>query len=32
MGANDPQDMNNLDIRGMVGKIYEGGHKILLYK
>ena len=27
MGANDPQDMANLDLRGMVGKIYTGDHK-----
>ena len=26
MGANDPQDMANLDLRGMVGKIYAGDH------
>ena len=26
MGANDPQDMANLDLRGMVGKIYVGDH------
>ena len=26
MGANDPQDMANLDHRGMVGKIYAGDH------
>ena len=32
MGANDPQDIDNLDIRGMVCKIYEGDHKTLLYK
>ena len=25
MGANDPQDIANLDLRGMVGKIYAGG-------
>ena len=26
MGANDPQDMTNLDSRDMVGKIYVGDH------
>ena len=26
MGANDPLDMANLDLRGMVGKIYAGDH------
>ena len=26
MGANDPQDIANLDLRGMVGKIYAGDH------
>ena len=26
MGANDPQNMANLDLRGMVGKIYAGDH------
>ena len=26
MGANDPQDMANLDPRDMVGKIYVGDH------
>ena len=26
MGANDPQDMANSDLRGMVGKIYAGDH------
>ena len=31
MGANDPQDMANLDLRGMVGKIYAGDHKTLIY-
>ena len=31
MGANDPQDMANLDLRGMVGKIYAGATKIAIY-
>ena len=26
VGATDPQDMANLDLRGMVGKIYAGDH------
>ena len=26
MGANDPQDMANFDLRGMVGIIYAGDH------
>ena len=26
MGANDPQDMANLDLRGMVAKIYAEDH------
>ena len=26
MGENDPQDMADLDLRGMVGKIYGGEH------
>ena len=26
MGANDPQDIANLDLRGMVGKIYVGDY------
>ena len=26
MGANNPQNMANLDLRGMVGKIYTGDH------
>ena len=26
MGANNPQNMANLDLRGMVGKIYAGDH------
>ena len=26
MGANDPQDMANLDLSGMVGKIYAEDH------
>ena len=36
MGANDPQDMANLDPRDMVGKIYVGDNKhcymCLIYK
>ena len=31
MGANDPQDMANLDPRDMVGKIYVGDHSTLLH-
>ena len=31
MGANDPQDMANLDPWEMVGKIYVGDHLTLLY-
>ena len=31
MEANDPQDMANLDLRDMVGKIYVGDHLILLH-
>ena len=31
MGANDLQDMANLDPRDMVGKIYVGDHIILLH-
>ena len=31
MGANDPQDMANLDIRGMVCKIYAGDRYTLIY-
>ena len=31
MGANDPQNMANLDLRGMVGKIYAGDHQTLIY-
>ena len=26
MGVNDPQNMANLDLRGMVSKIYAGDH------
>ena len=26
MGANDPQDMANWDLRGIAGKIYAGDH------
>ena len=31
VGANDPWGMANLDSRGMVGRIYVGDHKTLLY-
>ena len=31
MGENDPQDMANLDLRGMVGKIYAWDHLTLIY-
>ena len=26
MGANDPQGMANLDLRGFIGRIYVGDH------
>ena len=31
MGANDPQDVASLDPRGLIGRIYLGGHKTLLH-
>ena len=31
MGANEPQDMANLDLRGMVGKIYARDHLTMIY-
>ena len=31
MEANDPRGMANLDPRGMIGRIYEGYHLILLH-
>ena len=31
MGANDPQDMANLDPRDMVGTIYVGDHLTSLH-
>ena len=30
-GANDVSGVANLDPRGMVGRIYEGDHNILLH-
>ena len=30
MEANEPQDVANLDPRGMVGRIYQGDHLTLL--
>ena len=26
MGANDPRGMANLDPRGLIGRVYVGGH------
>ena len=31
MGANEPRDMANLDLRGMVGRIFIGDHLMLLH-
>ena len=31
MGTKDHRGLANLDPRGMVGRIYEGDHKILLH-
>ena len=31
MGANEHQDVANLDPRGMVGRIYVGNHLTLLH-
>ena len=31
MGANEPRGVANLDLRGMVGRIYVGGHFTLLH-
>ena len=31
MGDNEPQDVSNLDPRGMIGRIYVGDHKTLLH-
>ena len=31
MGANDPWGVANLDLRGMVGRIYVGDHLTLLH-
>ena len=30
MGANEPRGVANLDLRGMVGRIYEDDHLTLL--
>ena len=31
MGATEPQGVANLDLRGMIGTIYVGGHITLLH-
>ena len=30
-GSKSPKDLANLDLRGMVGKIYAGDHQTLIY-